>query len=129
MPEPLPEIFVCRRCGECCKGYGGTYVSETDIRRISAFLGIPPDAFRSRYCRPSGGRLLLAQDESGYCVFWDGLCTIHPVKPPMCRNWPFIPGLRADPGNWRIMAGSCPGMDPGAPEDLVFAHLERENPE
>ena len=30
------DIFKCRRCGDCCQGYGGTFISETEIREIAA---------------------------------------------------------------------------------------------
>jgi Fe-S-cluster containining protein len=58
----------------------------------------------------SGGKPLVAQTENGYCIFWDQLCTIHPVKPHMCRNWPFIESILVDVENWQSMAASCPGM-------------------
>ncbi len=32
------EIFDCKKCGDCCKGYGGTFVTEQDIKAISAYL-------------------------------------------------------------------------------------------
>ena len=35
-------LFACRQCGECCKGYGGTYVSRIDVDAISAYLGVDP---------------------------------------------------------------------------------------
>ena len=53
------ELFSCRMCGQCCQGYGGTYVTEADIRAISRFTGEDPARFADRYCRPSGGRFLL----------------------------------------------------------------------
>ena len=87
------DIFSCRRCGECCRGYGGTYLSAAEVVRIADYLGI------------SAERLL-----SGYCIFWRRLCTIHPVKPRMCRAWPFIESILVDPANWRAMASMCPGM-------------------
>lgn len=109
-PPTIADLFHCTQCGECCKGFGGTYVTETDIRAIGGFLGIAPHVVRRRYCTLSGAKPLLAQADSGYCVFWDGNCTIHPVKPRMCRQWPFIPSVLVDAVNWRIMAGCCPGM-------------------
>jgi len=54
--------------------------------------------------------MVLAQRADGYCIFWDRLCTIHPVKPRMCRAWPFIESILVDPQNWLTMAASCPGM-------------------
>jgi Fe-S-cluster containining protein len=104
------DIFTCRRCGDCCKGYGGTYVSREDIAAIAAFIHSDPPGVVERYCRVSGGKYLLAQREDGYCIFWDRGCVIHPVKPRMCRRWPFIESVVTDPLNWMIMAGFCPGM-------------------
>ena len=80
------RIFECRMCGDCCKGYGGTYVSEADIAAIAAYLGMDSSTFKSRYCVLSGAKSLLAQQPNGYCIFWDKLCKIHPVKPHMCRQ-------------------------------------------
>ena len=51
----------------------------------------------------------------GYCIFWDKLCTIHPVKPLMCRQWPFLKSVLVDSKNWQIMAGACPGIHPNVP--------------
>jgi hypothetical protein len=86
---------------------------------IAELVGCPPEDFAGRYCRTSGGRPLLAQRDDGYCIFYDGGCTIHPVKPRMCRRWPFIESVRTDPLNWLIMAGSCPGMRTDVPLERV----------
>jgi hypothetical protein len=112
-------VFECTRCGECCRGYGGTYVSEKDILAISAFLKVDAGRFVERFCQISGGRPLLAQTGDGYCIFWDQLCTIHPVKPKMCRQWPYLPSILIDFENWRMMASSCPGMRLDASPDRI----------
>ena len=116
-PESL--LFDCRQCGDCCRGYGGTYVSEEDIRRIAAYIGEDPARFIERYCQMSGRRPVLAQAANGYCVFWDKLCTIHPVKPRMCRRWPFIDAVLVDIQNWKSMGASCPGIRTDLPDDVV----------
>lgn len=108
--QELQDIFNCKRCGDCCRGYGGTYLDKKEIGAIAAFLNIDADQFVKKYCRLSGGRPLLAQGQNGYCIFWDGLCAIHPVKPHMCRSWPFIKSILIDVANWYIMADVCPGM-------------------
>ena len=114
------EIFSCKQCGDCCKGYGGTYVSRSDVEAIAAYIGVDPEQFVERYCTQSGDRLLLAQHESGFCIFWkDKMCSIHPVKPKMCKTWPFIRNLLADPENWEKMASMCPGMRKGVPLGVV----------
>lgn len=113
------DLFRCTLCGDCCKGFGGTYVSRADIAAIAAFLAIDPSEVIERCCRKSGGRYLLTQRSDGYCIFWEQTCRIHPVKPRMCRRWPFIESVVADPFNWKIMAAFCPGMRADAPLDGV----------
>lgn len=118
---PCRELFACTLCGDCCKGYGGTYLTAADIAAIAGCLGISAARFIDGYTRLSGGRRLIAQGENGYCIFWDKVCTIHAVKPRMCRRWPFIPGVLADVGNWRAMAASCPGMNADAQDEQIIA--------
>jgi len=120
------DIFICKMCGDCCVGYGGTYVTEADVAAISAYIQSDPQEFVAAYCQMSGGRPVLRQGKNGYCVFWDRKCTVHPVKPKMCREWPFIASVLTDVRNWSIMADSCPGIQGDAPEDLVRARVEKE---
>lgn len=122
-PGKVP--FACTRCGDCCNGYGGTYLSESDIDAIARFLGVSRESMVLRYTRLSGDRALILQGADGYCVFWDQVCTIHPVKPRMCRRWPFIDALLVDPDNWRSMASCCPGMDADAPQREILAWVTR----
>ena len=68
---------------------------------------------------------MLGQSDNGYCIFWEGLCRIHPVKPRMCRNWPFIQAVLEDVDNWRIMADTCPGMRTDCPDEEVRRTLAR----
>ena len=112
--EITPEdLFECQQCGQCCHGYGGTYITRADIENIAAYLGISEAVFLCRYCTPSAGGYVLAQKDDGFCVFWDQLCTIHPVKPRMCSAWPFIENLLKNPAGWNVMAEACPGMRTG----------------
>lgn len=109
-PIKPEDLFECHNCGDCCKGYGGTYVSREDIEAISRYIGSDPQRFTAEYCNFSGKRPVLAQKTDGYCIFWNQLCTIHPVKPQMCRKWPFLESILVEPNNWLIMADSCPGI-------------------
>ena len=104
---------------DCCKGYGGTYITANEINNICRFLGLERNTFIKRYCQMSGDRPVIAQGLDGYCIFWDKLCIIHAVKPRMCRNWPFIESLLIDAKNWQAMAASCPGMRAGASDDQI----------
>ncbi len=130
-------LFECIQCGDCCKGFGGTYVSAADIAALAAYLKVTVEAVRNAYCAPSGDRLVLVQGEDGYCIFCtDNRCGIHPVKPRRCRAWPFIEGVLADVANWDAMAASCPGIKTGHPPKKIrdcvkraIARLADEYPE
>ena len=120
------DIFKCRRCGECCKGYGGTLVNEKEIEAIAGYLNIDHKSFVDNYCQMSGGKPVLAQGKDAYCIFWDELCTIHPVKPSMCKNWPFIKSVLIDINNWQIMAALCPGIRTDLPDSVVKECIRKE---
>ena len=113
------DIFKCQQCGDCCRGYGGTFVTPADIAAIAAYIRTDPDRFVQDYCQMSGSRPVLAQGDDGYCIFWEKVCTIHPVKPRMCRQWPFIEAVLADVGNWYVMAAGCPGIRTDIPGRIV----------
>ena len=111
------DIFNCQLCGDCCKGFGGTYVSEQDIINISTFINADTEKFVDQYCDRSGSRYVLTLGKEGCCIFFDktNQCTIHPVKPYMCKAWPFIQTIIKNPENWNAMANSCQGMKKDIP--------------
>ena len=121
------DIFECRLCGECCKGYGGTYVTDEDIKAIAAYINEDAETFVEKFCRMSGSRPLLATGKNGYCIFWKNkTCTIHPVKPKMCKAWPYIESVLKDVANWKIMAGSCPGIKTDVPDEIIIKRVRKE---
>jgi len=120
------DIFKCQQCGECCKGYGGTFVTENEIEAIAGYLNADAENFVDNYCQVSGGKPVLAKGRDAYCIFWDALCTIHPVKPRMCRNWPFIKSILVDINNWHIMAALCSGIRTDLPDSVVKECVRKE---
>jgi hypothetical protein len=48
--NPVENVFTCNQCGDCCIGFGGTYVTDQDIERISAYIGVDPRAFVRQFC-------------------------------------------------------------------------------
>ncbi|SLM27383.1 Putative flagellin N-methylase of the FliB superfamily [Desulfamplus magnetovallimortis] len=122
------DIFRCRMCGDCCTGFGGTYVSQEDIDKISQYISCDPLQFTDKFCAKSGSRFVLATSENGQCIFFDPkrLCTIHPVKPYMCRAWPFIETIIKNPENWDIMANSCPGMKKNVHHEILIRIVSQE---
>ena len=119
------DIFSCKRCGDCCKGYGGTFVTRREIEAIAGYIKTDANRLMDEKCQMSGEKPVLAQGDNGYCVFWDEACTIHPVKPRMCKAWPFIESVLADVGNWQIMAASCPGIRIDAPDSVVMECVKK----
>jgi Fe-S-cluster containining protein len=119
------ELFACTLCGDCCKGFGGTYLTEADIVAIAGYIGVSTQRLKTDYTCKSGQRRVIAQGDNGYCIFWDKVCTIHPVKPRMCRQWPFIPGVLADVANWQAMAASCPGMNTDVPDRTIIECVKK----
>lgn len=114
-------IFECRQCGACCIGSGGNYVTEKDILAIADFLKISEEKMRRDFCEEFSQGTVLAISREGACVFQkENICSIHPVKPRMCREWPFIPAVLREPDNWQLMADACPGINPNAPREKVL---------
>ena len=91
--HPASEKFHCRMCGACCRIPDGIVrVSEAEIARIAAFLGMAEADFidRETELAPDRRGLILRSRPDGACVWLtdDNLCRINPVKPYQCRTFP-----------------------------------------
>ncbi len=85
------QKHICQRCGACCRWPGQVRVSPAEINAIATFLGLPEDVFIQHKTRLRADRkgLALLDKPSGECEFLDGSsCSIHPVKPQQCRDFP-----------------------------------------
>ena len=88
------SVFVCVRCGNCCRWSGCVKVTDAEIDAIAAFLGMPPEAFLDRWTElmPDRQGLTLIEKADGSCVFLEegepAGCRIDPVKPEQCRRVP-----------------------------------------
>lgn len=120
------DLFTCKMCGDCCKGYGGAVVDQKGAEKIADFLGLSPKEFIAGYCTEKNGRFILLQKKDGFCRFYEGKCTIHPVKPEMCRRWPFIRAVAKDPENWYIMGRMCKGMRMDLDKETILAVVCQE---
>jgi Fe-S-cluster containining protein len=75
-------------------------ITEEEIKRMAAHLGISEELFIQDYTRLNRSRSALAlQDKAnGECVFLDGNdCRVNAVKPQQCRNFPNLwnfPGFK-----------------------------------
>jgi Fe-S-cluster containining protein len=105
--DELFQQFECVRCGNCCRGPGFVRITQEDATRIARFLNIKLSSFYTQYTMSHGdGELWLLDDENSDCLFLDknNLCTIHPVKPRQCAEFP---------ASWRTadVALYCEGLN------------------
>jgi len=87
----MPTYHDCQRCTACCRWPGQVRVTEDEIIRIAAFLGLSEPDFIQQHTRLQHNRqgLALQEQPGGACLFLqDSLCTIQPVKPQQCRDFP-----------------------------------------
>jgi Fe-S-cluster containining protein len=95
---------------------------------MAALLAMSVEEFCRRFVESSalGPRLTIAHN--GFCVFLlaDNLCRVHPVKPFICRQWPFLPVLLVDADELEQAKTACPGIDPQCThEDFVAEALSQ----
>ena len=68
-------------------------VSDAEVRRIAAFLGVSEADFIANETElaPDRRSLMLKSRPDGACVYLTeaNLCRINPVKPRKCRTFPF----------------------------------------
>ena len=117
--------FECQPgCTECCRQQGFVYLTEADIARAAAFLGMTAAAFERQYVYRTPKRMRLRVPRDVQCHFLlDGGCSIHPAKPTQCRIFPFWPELVESRREWKKTARYCPGIGKGP---LIQIDLVRE---
>jgi uncharacterized protein len=107
-------VFDCQQCGDCCSGRGGIHVRPHDVEAMAELLSMSVEDFCRDFTEDSvtGARLTVAAN--GFCVFLlaGNLCRVHPVKPLICRQWPFLPALLINADELEHAKGACPGINP-----------------
>jgi len=121
-------VFHCRQCGDCCAGRGGIHVRPQEVEAMAAHLSMSREEFSRNFVEASamGPRLTVAAN--GSCIFLQegNNCRVHPVKPFICRQWPFLPVLLVEADELEYAKGACPGIDPSCSHDeFVAAALSR----
>jgi len=101
--------FVCTQCGQCCRIPGYVRVTETDISRIAAFMGISAETCIDQHTRlmPDRSGLSLLEESDGACVHLteDGTCQLHDAKPEQCQGFPYTwryPNMESICEGWKI---------------------------
>ena len=119
--------FACQKgCTKCCTRRGSVYMTEADLERAAAYLGMTSEEFESRYVIRYRHVLRLRRPPEGqdHCHFLTAEgCSIHEVKPTQCRTYPFWPSLVENPYACDLEAKRCPGIGKG---ELVNINAARE---
>jgi Fe-S-cluster containining protein len=107
--------FACQPgCTKCCETKGYVYVSESDVERAAAFLGMTRSKFERRYIVRYRHLLRFRKPRNAQCHFLTANgCSIHPAKPTQCRVYPFWPELVEDRRAWSLEKSRCPGIGKG----------------
>ena len=84
-------FYQCQRCTACCRWPGFVRITEAEIPRIAAHLGLGEDDFIQRFTRltPQRSGLALIDKPNGECYFLEGDdCVLQVVKPTQCIGFP-----------------------------------------
>jgi hypothetical protein len=87
----VPIFYVCQRCTACCRWPGQVRLTDEEITRLAAALGLSEFDFIQRFTRLRQDRrgLALQEKTGGECIFLaDHDCAVNAVKPQQCRNFP-----------------------------------------
>jgi hypothetical protein len=107
--------FECQSgCTACCEQKGFVYLTEADVLRAAAFVGMTTAEFERKYVYRTRHKMRLLVPRGSTCHFlYEGGCSIHPAKPAQCRIFPFWPELVDNRREWRKTARYCPGIGQG----------------
>lgn len=87
----MPIFLECQRCTACCRWPGQVRLSDAEIARLAAFKGFGENDFIQQFTRLrwDRGGLALQEKPDGTCIFLEeNDCTVQPVKPQQCREFP-----------------------------------------
>ncbi|MDE3196509.1 MAG: YkgJ family cysteine cluster protein [Acidobacteriota bacterium] len=115
--------FECQPgCTNCCDQQGFVYLTEDDIARLAAFVGMKQDAFEKQYVFRTRNLRRLRVPRHAQCWFLkDGGCSVHPAKPVQCRAFPFWPELMKSARAWKSAGKYCPGIGKGPLVNIELA--------
>lgn len=123
--------FECQPgCITCCDRYGFVYLTEDDLQKISAYVGMTTAAFEAKYVYRTKNQVRLRKPRVAECHFLlkradgTGGCKVHAVKPVQCRTYPYWPELIEYPDVWEHEATRCPGINKGEKLIQIGAALE-----
>jgi Fe-S-cluster containining protein len=124
--EKIKSVFQCQQCGECCQGRGGILPTAVELDLIAQYLKMPVPQLEKNFLELTPLGLAVKNKAGGACIFNEqGRCSIHPVKPRICRHWPFLPAILLHENEFEAAKEGCPGLNPdGCHQDFLKWWLE-----
>lgn len=105
--------FICKICGNCCKGEGSVFLYPDDIKRISEHLNLSNQETVNKYAEyvmleiieDTGSYMympyLVLKKSDDKCLFLkSNRCEINKFKPFQCMHTPFVSEFFSDE-EWR----------------------------
>jgi uncharacterized protein len=117
--HPVAQRFFCTRCGLCC---GDTnerkrhiLLLENEADEIAVAVSQPVLEFAKKIRGKAPYVYEIRKtDEIGACVFLQSnKCLIYPIRPLVCRFYPFELKKAADQGHEFLCTKECPGINKG----------------
>ncbi|MBP7652342.1 YkgJ family cysteine cluster protein [Candidatus Dependentiae bacterium] len=109
--------FNCIQCGNCCSGATGyVWLTDTEQKNISDFLGIPLKDFKKKYTKKENLKTTLIEikkNESDYrCIFLTekNKCLIYDCRPHQCKTYPYWKKIIQDDSYLDYVKNDCPGI-------------------
>lgn len=119
--------FECQRCGVCCHGRGGIFLTAKQMPAAAAQIGLSPRAFSAAFCQQRHGRYEVLVDDDGVCrLLGPEGCLIHGAKPDICRRWPYFDNILAKRTAFEDARQGCPGIDPDISYEDFVAHARAQ---
>jgi uncharacterized protein len=123
-----PPVFACQQCGACCHGDKGILVTPEEAEKLAAFLNLTREELQRRFLIESSLGPQVAT-QNGACIFLeDNRCRVHPVKPRICREWPFLSALLQHADEFEAAKEACPGLAPESRHDDFVAMAVENDP-
>ena len=86
----MPVFYEGQRGTACCRWPGDVRVSHDEIRHLAAFVSLTESEFIQRFTRSLAIAWAFADREPNgeYLFLEGGNCSVQPVKPQQCRDFP-----------------------------------------
>ena len=122
----LSDIFICSRCGYCCRGETTVSLDAEDQQRMIKKLELSRDEVSKQYWRITGNVVQMKIIDH-HCIFYkaNSGCSVHEGRPWRCGQWPLHPSILSDESNFKTISESCPGINKDMSYDEFCAILEQ----